>query len=121
VSAPEPVRIELRGLAAVGPHGVTAAEREAGCRIVADLTLTLDACAATGSDELADTVDYAEVAAEVTGTIRERSCHTLERLAAVIADRIAERWSPDRLEVRLAKPEPPMPEEIGEVAVTLRR
>jgi dihydroneopterin aldolase len=39
----------------------------------------------------------------------------------VIADAIAERWEVSDLEVRAAKPEPPMPEAIDEVAVTLRR
>lgn len=114
------VRVELCGLSAVGPHGVSEAEREVGCRIVVDLSLAVRGCAATRTDELTGTVDYAQVAALVTGIVRERSCHTLERLAALIAEEVMERFAVEEVEVRAAKPEPPMPEAIGEVAVRLR-
>jgi len=113
------VRVELRGLAAFGPHGVSEAERAMGCRIVLDISFTVPACASVGSDELADTVDYGAVASLAAGIVRERSFSTLERLCAVIADEIGERFAVTALEVRAAKPQPPIPESIGEVAVTL--
>ena len=117
----EDVRVELRGLSAYGAHGVTEAEREVGRRIVLDIAFTVPASGATASDEIAETVDYGAVGALAAGIVRERSCKTLERLCAVVADAIAERWDVADLEVRAAKPEPPMPEAIDEVAVTLRR
>jgi 7,8-dihydroneopterin aldolase/epimerase/oxygenase len=117
----EDVRVELRGLSAYGAHGVTEAEREVGRRIVLDIAFTVPAAGATASDEIAETVDYGAVGALAAGIVRERSCRTLERLCAVIADAIGERWNVSDLEIRAAKPEPPMPEAIDDVAVTLRR
>jgi 7,8-dihydroneopterin aldolase/epimerase/oxygenase len=117
----EDVRVELRGLSAYGAHGVSDAEREVGRRIVLDIAFTVRGSGATATDEIAETVDYGAVGELAAGIVRERSCRTLERLCAVIADAIAERWEVAELEVRAAKPEPPMPEAIEEVAITLRR
>jgi len=121
MSGGEDVRVEIRGLSAYGAHGVTEAEREVGRRIVLDIAFTVPGSGATGSDELAETVDYGAVGALAAGIVRDRSCRTLERLCAIVADAIAERHEVEDLEVRAAKPDPPMPEQVGEVAVTLRR
>ena len=113
------VRIEVRGLTARGPHGVTEAEREVGCRIVVDVAFTVAASPAVTTDELSDTVDYAAVAEVVARTVRERSCRTLERLAALVAAELGDAFEVRDLTVRVAKPEPPMPEAVAEVAVVL--
>ena len=117
----EDVRVELRGLSAYGAHGVSDAEREVGRRIVLDISFTVVDTPAVADDELSGTVDYAVVAALAAGIVRERSCRTLERLCALIADGIEARFEVAELEVRAAKPQPPMAEAIGEVAVVLRR
>ena len=117
----EPVRIELRGLRAFGPHGVSAAEREVGRLIVLDIVLTLDECAAVAGDDLAGTIDYGAVARVASEVVTGTSCRTLERLCGLVADRLVQVFEPDGVEVRAAKTEPPIPEPIGEVAVTLRR
>ena len=46
----------------------------------------------------------------------ERSYSTLERLANVICDRLVERFGARSVQVRAAKPEPPLPVTIDEVA-----
>jgi dihydroneopterin aldolase len=117
----EPVRIELRGLRAFGPHGVSAAEREVGRLIVLDITLTVPDCGAVADDDLAGTIDYGAAARIATGVVTGTSCHTLERLCALVADRLASELGVTGIEVRAAKTEPPIPEAIDEVAVTLRR
>ena len=117
----EDVEIEVVGLSAYGAHGVSEAEREVGRRIVVDLAFTVPANNATVSDDVADTADYGEAGALVERIVREESCRTLERLATLIADTIEQRFGVTGLEVRVAKPEPPMPQTVDEVAVTLRR
>jgi 7,8-dihydroneopterin aldolase/epimerase/oxygenase len=47
----------------------------------------------------------------------ERSYRTLERLAQVVGERLMERYGCDSVRVRAAKPEPPLPIAIQEVAV----
>jgi dihydroneopterin aldolase len=115
------VTIELTGLSAFGPHGVTEAERAVGCRIELDLELTVPGCTATETDELDGTVDYGAIAALATGVVRERSFRTIERLGAVIAEEILARFDVAEVVVRVAKPAPPIPDEIEDVAVTITR
>lgn len=117
----EPVRIEVAGLAVYAHLGVTAAEREVGQRVVLDVALELRGCRATVSDELPDTIDYGAVARSVAEAAAGSSHRTLERLCGSLADLLAERFSPDSVTVRAAKPEPPMDLAVEEVAVELTR
>ena len=73
------------------------------------------------TDRIEDTVDYGEVADIVTLAATERSYRTLERLAHVIGERLIERFDSDSVRVRAAKPEPPLPLSIEEVAVEVAR
>jgi dihydroneopterin aldolase len=117
----EAVRVELSRLQAFGAHGVSEAEREVGRLIVLDIAFTVPDCAAVADDGLAGTVDYGVVAKLAAGIVTDRSCRTLEHLCGLIADEIAARFDVRDIEVRAAKTEPPIPEAIGEVAVTLIR
>jgi len=119
---PQPVRVELVGLEAFGAHGVSDAEREVGRRIVLDIAFTVPDSNAVAADDLEGTVDYGAVATLATGVVTGTSCRTLEHLCGLVADEIEDRFPEVRdLEIRAAKTEPPIPEAIGEVAVTLRR
>lgn len=118
--AGERVVVEVCGLEAFGPHGVTQEERDAGCRIVLDIALTIDA-GATATDEISQTVDYSTLARFAVTFVAERSFGTLERLVAAMADEIEAGFDVVGLEIRAAKPEPPMEEQLTDVAVTLRR
>ena len=69
------------------------------------------------TDRLEDTVDYAQVCDIVALAATERSYKTLERLAQVVGQRLMERYGCDSVRVRAAKPEPPLPLAIQEVAV----
>lgn len=116
-----PVQIEISGLSLYTHHGVGEAEREVGQRIVVDVSFELDDCEATVTDALEDTVDYGDVCQEVALAAQERSYRTLERLCAAIADRLLHRYGADSVTVRAAKPEPPIPLPVDEVAVELTR
>lgn len=116
-----PVRIEVAGLSVYTHHGVGDAEREVGQRLVLDVSLELDECDAAATDRLEDTIDYWDVCQELALTAQARSYSTLERLCAAIADRLIERYAADSVTVRAAKPEPPIPLAVDEVAVELYR
>ena len=115
------VEVELRGLSIYTHHGVSEAEREIGQRLEFDVSFEVPDCDALLTDRLEDTVDYAEVADIVALAATERSYKTLERLGHVICDRIAERYGCESVTVRAAKPEPPLPLAIEEVAVEVTR
>jgi 7,8-dihydroneopterin aldolase/epimerase/oxygenase len=111
------VEIELRGLSIYTHHGVTDAEQEVGQRLEFDINFDVPDCDAVLTDRLEDTIDYAEVCDIVSLAATERSYRTLERLCRVVAERLLERFSSESITVRAAKPEPPLPLSIDEVAV----
>jgi dihydroneopterin aldolase len=69
------------------------------------------------TDRLEDTIDYAEVCDIVALAATERNYKTLERLCKVIGERLMERFRCEHVRVRAAKPEPPLPLALEEVAV----
>ena len=115
------VTIEVTGLSLYTHHGVTAAEREVGQRLVLDLRMEVGECDATVTDLVEDTVDYAAVCEHVALVAQQRSYKTLERLCAVIADRLASQFGADSVTVKASKPEPPIPLPLEEVSVEVWR
>ena len=111
------VEVEVRGLSIYTHHGVTEAERETGQRLEIDVSLDVPDCDAVLTDRIEDTVDYGEVCDIVALGATERSYKTLERLCHVIAERLMERFSCESVRVRAAKPEPPLPIALEQVAV----
>lgn len=115
------VAIEITGLSLYTHHGVTAAEREIGQRLVVDLTLEVGEPDATVTDLVEDTVDYSEVCTLVALVAQQRSYATLERLCAAVADRLMGDFPLDGVRVKATKPEPPIALPVDEVAVELWR
>jgi dihydroneopterin aldolase len=115
------VTIDISGLSLYTHHGVTAAEREIGQRLLVDLTLEVGEVDATVTDLVEDTVDYGEVCNTVALVAQQRSYRTLERLATAIADRLLADYSLEAVQVKCAKPEPPIALPVEEVAVTVWR
>lgn len=116
--AAEPaVTVEISGLSVYTHHGVAAAEREIGQRLIFDISFEVGDCDATVTDRVEDTVDYAEVCQQVYLAAQERSYKTLERLCSAICDRLIERFDAESVTVRASKPEPPIPLPVQEVSV----
>ena len=116
--AAEPaVTIDITGLSLFTHHGVGAAEREVGQRLVFDISFELDRCDATVTDDVEDTVDYGDVCQRVALAAQERSYKTLERLCTHIADRLIEHYGVDQVTVRASKPEPPIALPVDEVSI----
>jgi dihydroneopterin aldolase len=116
VAAPS-VTIEITGLSLYTNHGVGAAEREVGQRLIFDLSFEVGEADATVTDRVEDTVDYADVCQQVALAAQERSYKTLERLCSAVADRMIERYGAEAVTVRATKPEPPIPLPVEEVSV----
>ena len=115
------VTIEIVGLSLYTHHGVTAAEREIGQRLVLDVRFDVGEVDALVTDRVEDTVDYGEVCHEIALVAQQRSYKTLERLCGVIADRLAARFGAESVTVKAAKPEPPIPLPVDEVSVEVWR
>ena len=115
------VTIEIVGLSLYTHHGVEAAEREVGQRLVFDLSFDVSDCDATVTDRVEDTIDYGEVCQVIALIAQAQSYKTLERLCAVIADRLATQFGAESVTVKASKPEPPIPLPVEEVSVEVWR
>jgi 7,8-dihydroneopterin aldolase/epimerase/oxygenase len=115
------VTIEVTGLSLYTHHGVTAAEREVGQRLVLDLRMEVGECDATVTDLVEDTVDYAAVCERVALVAQQRSYKTLERLCSAVADRLLADFAAEEVWVKATKPEPPIPLPVDQVSVEVWR
>lgn len=115
------VTIEITGLSLYTHHGVSAAEREVGQRLVLDIRMEVGEADATVTDMVEDTIDYAEVCNAVALVAQQRSYRTLERLCSAVADRLIGDFGADEVWVKAAKPEPPIALPVDEVSVEVWR
>ncbi|MUL46128.1 dihydroneopterin aldolase [Mycobacterium sp. CBMA293] len=114
-------RIELRGLTVRGNHGVFDHERRDGQDFVVDITVWTDLAAAAVSDELADTLDYGELAQQAAKIIAGPPRNLIETVSAEIADSVMADQRVHAVEVVLHKPSAPIPLSFKDVAVVARR
>ncbi|MGH2456870.1 MAG: dihydroneopterin aldolase [Candidatus Limnocylindria bacterium] len=114
-------RITLRGMRFLGRHGVSLEERMEPQPFEVDVILRRDLGAAAASDELADTVDYSAVFGLVAGIVEGASFRLIEALAGAIADAVRSGLAVEDVEVRVRKPEAPLPGTFDTVEVRLRR
>ena len=113
------ITVEVRDLRVFGRHGVHDAERERGQEFVFDVEL--DVGARGTSDRLEDAVDYVGVARVVQEVSDGRRFCLLEALATAVADELEQRFAPERVRVRVRKPEVRPAGLDGTVAVTVTR
>lgn len=114
-------RIEVSGVRARGAHGVLPEEKTSTQPFVVDVTLELDLAPAGASDDLADTVSYADLAAEVVRIVEGPPVDLVEHLAARVADAGLAHDLVEAVEVVVHKPEAPVGVPFGDVAVRVRR
>jgi dihydroneopterin aldolase len=115
--------IQLRGLRALGTHGVLPEERQRPQPFEVDLDLHLDLRRAGRTDALADTVDYGAVTAAVAAVIGGPHTALLEHLAEQIAAAALATGAPHAIAVtvRVRKTRPPVPFELASAGVTIHR
>lgn len=114
--------IRLTGLRARGYHGVLDHERATGQTFLVDVVLEVDLDPAAATDDVAETVNYAEVAAAVERIITGDPVNLIETLAVTMADTVlAEFAKVTSVEVTVHKPQAPIPADFANVAVTLVR
>ncbi len=113
------ITVHVHDLRVFGRHGVGEEEREHGQDFLFDVEL--DVGERGVGDEFAEAVDYREVARVVKEISDGRRFVLLEALAAAIADELERRFSPERMRIRIRKPEVRPAGLEGTVGVTLTR
>jgi dihydroneopterin aldolase len=111
--------IELKNMVFYAYHGVLEQERKVGNTFIVNLELFLNLQKAAVSDNLADTLNYAEVFALTKAEMAIPSC-LLEHVAGRIVQKIKQTFPQvEKVKIRLAKTKPPLVGEVEEAAVIL--
>jgi len=114
-------RLSVRGIEAVGHHGVFDHERRNGQIFRVDIALGLDTRAAAGSDDLRQTVDYGSLVATVKKAIETDPVDLIETLAQRIATVCLSDERVQWTEVTVHKPDAPIEATFSDVALTILR
>lgn len=117
-------RISLIGMRFLGRHGVLLEERLEPQPFEVDLVLHADLDVASTSDSLTDTADYARLFERVREIVEGESFRLIEALAGAIAGAVLAATDPalvDAVEVRVRKPQAPLPGIFRHVEAALVR
>ncbi|AKE40740.1 Dihydroneopterin aldolase [Corynebacterium kutscheri] len=111
--------IELKGLRAIGYHGVFEHEKREGQEFIVDIRLGVDIEAAGRSDDLSATVHYGELAELAHELIVGEPFDLIEKLAYEIAQAALARFPLiNDIAVTVHKPHAPIPLTFSDVSVT---
>jgi dihydroneopterin aldolase len=115
-------QINIIGIKAFGYHGVLPHEAIEGQEFIVDLLINLDLQAASRSDQLTDTVNYADLAQIVHKNIVGERVQLIERLAGRIADEIKAAY-PQILSISVTvhKPHAPVTLDFTDISLTISR
>nr|BFF20150.1 hypothetical protein GCM10025730_36710 [Promicromonospora thailandica] len=114
-------QVRLTGVNARGYHGVLPSERRTGQDFQADVVLYLDTRPAAAGDDLARTVSYADVARDVHDVLAGEAADLVETVAERIAAAVLARPQIEAVDVRVHKPQAPIPVPFTDVEVAIRR
>lgn len=114
--------IEIKGIKSFGYHGVLETEKVTGQDFYVDVVLEVDLSRASVSDDVADTINYAEVTDLVVREITGDPVSLIEKLAGNIADRIKAAYpQAATVSVTVHKPQAPVNAQVKDISVTINR
>ena len=116
------VKILLTGLELFGKHGCSAEERKYSQPFVVDAELYFDISKAAATDDLAETIDYVAVLADIKAIVEGTSRNLIETVAQEIAAALLNKYPIlDAVKIILHKPAPPVNEKFSGAAVEIFR
>ncbi len=114
--------IEIKAIHSFGYHGVLEAENIAGQDFYVDVSLELDLTRASVTDDVSDTVNYAEITDLVIEEVTGDRVALIEKLAGRIADRIKDTYPQiASVAVTVHKPQAPVNAKVKDISVTINR
>lgn len=114
-------RITLTGVGSVGYHGVLDSEKQTGQPFFVDITMFTDFTQAAATDNVAHTVNYAEVAEVIREIVTGESLDLIETLAERIASAVLDKFPLLAVELTVHKPKAPIEVTFADVSVTIFR
>ena len=114
--------IRITGIKGFGYHGVFEAERANGQDFYVDVELEVDLTRASVSDDVKDTINYAEVTDLVVEEITSNPVNLIEKLAGRIAERVLnQHLKVQQVSVTVHKPQAPVAAQLKDIAVVVNR
>jgi dihydroneopterin aldolase len=113
--------IDLKGIEVYARHGVFEFEQERAQVFLVDVTAHLDLSRPGATDDLADTLDYGLLAAEIREVVGGESHKLIERVAHRVAEAVLAHDVVDRVVVTIHKPDAPVDVVLRDVSVTVDR
>lgn len=113
--------IEINGIRAYGYTGYFDAEQQLGQWFEVDLAIRLDLSISGNDDQLANTLNYADVVETVKTLVETSRFRTLERLNTCICDAVMAFPIVQEVDARLVKVAAPIPGFDGRITVAMRR
>jgi dihydroneopterin aldolase len=115
-------KIKLAGMQFYGYHGVFPEENKLGQRFAVDVELSLDLSSAGKTDDLKQTVNYAEAYALIKQIVEGPPFRLIEALAEKIASDLLHQYTiVNDVTVRVVKPHPPIQGQLEYVAAEISR
>ena len=112
----------MTGIKAFGYHGVLPHEATEGQDFIVDLLITLDLRAVSLTDDLQETINYADLAQIAHDNIVGERVQLIERLAGRIAEEISSAYSQiTSVSVTVHKPHAPVTVDFEDISVTITR
>lgn len=113
--------LSVTGVECFAHHGVFDFERREGQVFVVDLVLGIDTRPAAASDDLAETVNYGTLVADVKAAVERDPVDLIETVAQRIADVCLLDLRVEWARVTLHKPDAPIDATYSDVALTITR
>ena len=114
--------IRLHNMQFYAFHGVNPEEKVLGQRFEVDVAIQMDTRPAGLSDDLRQTVNYAQVYKVVKRIVEEERFDLIEALAETLARQIGRQFKPDSVRVCVRKPHVPLKSSVLDyVAVDIER
>lgn len=114
-------KIILKGMQFFGFHGVLAAEKELGQKFIVDIEMFLDLSLAGKSDDLEQTINYADIYALTKDIMEKASFNLIEGVVEKIAEGVLKKELVKKVRVKIEKPNAPVRGVFEHMAVEIER
>ncbi|NCU17725.1 dihydroneopterin aldolase [Pallidibacillus pasinlerensis] len=115
-------KIFLNEMEFYGYHGALPEENRLGQRFIVDLMVELDLSKAGKTDDLSETVNYADLYSLCKEIVEGKSYSLIETVAEQIANNILTHFEKiNSCTVKLIKPDPPIPGHYKSVSIEITR
>ncbi|PKM78874.1 MAG: dihydroneopterin aldolase [Firmicutes bacterium HGW-Firmicutes-13] len=114
-------KIILNEMSFYGYHGVLPSEKEQGQIFKVSIEIYLDLSGAGETDNLKDTLDYAQIYQDIKELVEKKQYNLIETLAQKIAEAVLAWETVQEVAVQVKKPWAPIQGNLESVGVKIRR